>query len=113
LDVDLQAGRELFVPNDYRERAIHLVGGRIMIEDTEFNMFDMVICEETAELKIKAEHDSRLVIFGGEPITHRHVWWNFVSSSREKIEKAKMDWKTGRFDKVPGDHEYIPLPDDH
>jgi redox-sensitive bicupin YhaK (pirin superfamily) len=112
LDVNLSAGKKLVVPVDYRERAIHVVGGKVSISDTDFNMFNMAVCEETAEISIHAVENSRLVIFGGEPIPHRHVWWNFVSSSREKIERAKQDWKAGRFDKVPGEHEFIPLPDD-
>ena len=113
LDVELSAGSELMVPDEYRERAIHVAGGKISINNSEFTMFDMVICEEAADIRIQAVENSRLVIFGGELIPHRHVWWNFVSSSREKIEKAKQDWKAGRFSKVPGEVEFIPLPDDN
>jgi redox-sensitive bicupin YhaK (pirin superfamily) len=53
-----------------------------------------------------------LLLFGGEPLDGlRHLWWNFVSSSRERIEQAKSDWKAGRFAPVPGDAEFIPLPE--
>jgi hypothetical protein len=62
---------------------------------------------------IKAMDPARLLLFGGEAMDARHVWWNFVSSSTERIEQAKADWKAGRFEKVPGDEtEFIPLPED-
>ena len=51
------------------------------------------------------------MIIGGDALGERHIWWNFVSSSKERIERAKLDWRDGRFDKVPGDDEFIPLPD--
>jgi redox-sensitive bicupin YhaK (pirin superfamily) len=53
---------------------------------------------------------SRVMLLGGETLGLRHVWWNFVSSSRKRIERAKQDWKAGRFGRVPGDPEFIPLP---
>ena len=59
---------------------------------------------------LNAERDSRVMVIGGDPLGTRHIWWNFVSSSRDRIEKAKSDWKDGRFDSVPGDNEFIPLP---
>jgi hypothetical protein len=62
---------------------------------------------------IKAMDPARLLLFGGEAMDARHVWWNFVSSSTERIEQAKADWKAGRFEKVPGEEtEFIPLPED-
>ena len=62
---------------------------------------------------LTAEKDSKLMLIGGEPLEgERHMWWNFVSSSSERIEQAKRDWAEGRFSKVPGDEEeYIPLPE--
>jgi redox-sensitive bicupin YhaK (pirin superfamily) len=51
------------------------------------------------------------MVLGGDPVGARHLWWNFVSSSRTRIERAKADWKEGRFDRVPGETEFIPLPD--
>jgi hypothetical protein len=55
--------------------------------------------------------DSRVMVIGGEPVGPRHIWWNFVSSSRERIERAKRDWVSGRIGKVAGDDEFIQLPD--
>ena len=64
------------------------------------------------EITIKALNAARLLLLGGEPLdAPRHVWWNFVSSSRERIEKAKVDWKNKRFASVPGESEFIPLPE--
>ena len=59
----------------------------------------------------QAVEDSTVMLLGGEPIGERHLWWNFVSSSKDRIEKAKADWKEGRFAGVPGDPEFIPLPE--
>ena len=64
------------------------------------------------EIAVKANSPARVLLFGVEPLdAPRHVWWNFVSSSRERIEAAKSDWKAGRFAHVPGDVEFIPLPE--
>jgi redox-sensitive bicupin YhaK (pirin superfamily) len=58
-----------------------------------------------------AEIDSRVMIIGGSALGERHIYWNFVSTTRERIEQAKNDWREKRFDSVPGDDEFIPLPD--
>ena len=67
-----------------------------------------------APISLRAETDARVMLFGGAPLDGpRHIYWNFVSSSKERIEQAKRDWKEGRFPKVPGDEvEFIPLPPD-
>jgi len=62
-------------------------------------------------IKIRAIRDTRVMVIGGEPVGERHIWWNFVAASRARIETAGADWKAGRFDPVPGDDEFIPLPD--
>ena len=68
--------------------------------------------EPGARLRIEAPAAAHLFVFGGEPLdAPRHLWWNFVSSSRERIEQAKTDWTAGRFAMVPGDDEFIPLPE--
>jgi len=64
-----------------------------------------------AEVRLRANGPSRVMVVGGEPLGRRHIWWNFVSSSKERIEQAKRDWTEGRMGKVPGDDEFIPLPD--
>jgi redox-sensitive bicupin YhaK (pirin superfamily) len=73
----------------------------------------MAIFKPEARIVIKAAATAHVVLLGGEPLAEpRHVWWNFVSSSKERIEQAKDDWKSGRFARIPGDdQEFIPLPD--
>ena len=61
--------------------------------------------------RLRASSASRVMLLGGEPVGPRHLWWNFVSSSRERIERAKRDWRNGAFASVPGETEFIPLPD--
>ena len=68
--------------------------------------------ESGGEPLLRARSASRVMLLGGAPLDgHRHVWWNFVSSSRERIERAKADWREGRIGQVPGETEFIPLPD--
>ena len=63
------------------------------------------------DVKIHAQTASRVMVAGGEPMGRRHLWWNFVHSSPERIDAAKRDWRNGRFGGVPGDPEFIPLPE--
>ncbi len=71
----------------------------------------MVVIETGSEIELSAEGDSQALVLGGEPLGKRIVWWNLVSSSRERIEQAKRDWREGRFATVPGETEFIPLPE--
>jgi redox-sensitive bicupin YhaK (pirin superfamily) len=111
LDVDMPAGSSLRVPGEYAERAVHVVTGEIRIRDREIGAYSIAVCHAAADVEIKAMSTSRLILFGGAAISERFVWWNFVSSSRERIEQAKLDWQNGRFGKVPGETEFIPLPE--
>ncbi len=77
---------------------------------TRLPLHAMMIFDGTKGVEVVAEEDSRLVIIGGAPIGKRTVWWNLVSSRKELIEKAKLDWQEGRFPMVPGETEFIPLP---
>ncbi len=73
----------------------------------------MAVLRPRAEAALQAQRPSRVMLLGGAPLGGaRHIWWNFVSSSEERIERAKRDWKEGRFGKIPGDDaEFIPLPE--
>jgi hypothetical protein len=71
----------------------------------------MAVAAPGKAIKIRAIRDTRVMVIGGEPVGERHIWWNFVAASRERIKTAGADWKAGRFDPVPGDDEFIPLPD--
>ncbi len=107
----IPAGLEITIPGDSPELAAYVVSGVVSLSDDEFADGVMLVARQGQPLDIRAVEDSRLMIIGGEPLGERHVWWNFVSSSRERIEQAKDDWREGRFAPVPGDDEFIPLPD--
>lgn len=110
LDVRVPAGCEFALPDGYAERAIYLVDGEIEIARRRFSDSVMAVAASGAQVRMRACRDAHIMVVGGEPIGERHIWWNFVSSSAERIERAKDDWRNGRFDKVPGETEFIPLP---
>ncbi len=109
----LSPGSILPLDPDYDERAIYIVSGKIDIAGDEFGAGQLLVFKPGDRISILAIDQSRVMIVGGEPMDGpRNIWWNFVSSSKERIEQAKHEWKTGRFDTVPGDEsEFIPLPE--
>ncbi len=112
VDVRLGAGKRIGIPASVEERAIHLASGRIKIDGQEHAPGRMLVLAPGAEPVVEALDDARWQLLGGEPIDGpRYIWWNFVSSSRERIEQAKADWDAERFDRVPEESERIPLPD--
>ncbi|MGZ9187700.1 MAG: pirin family protein, partial [Candidatus Binatia bacterium] len=111
-DAALDSGASFLLNNDYDERGIYLLEGDVDIHGQRFAPGRLLVFSSGDEITIKAVSAARFVVFGGEPLDGpRHVWWNFVSSSRERIEQAKSDWQSGRFTPVPGDPEFIPLPE--
>jgi redox-sensitive bicupin YhaK (pirin superfamily) len=110
-DAVCHPGASLSIDNEHEERAIYLLEGNVEIAGQTFEPERLLIFSSGDEITVKAKSAARLLLFGGEPLDGpRYVWWNFVSSSRERIEEAKSDWKAGRFAPVPGDAEFIPLP---
>ncbi|MBN8996728.1 MAG: pirin family protein [Rhizobiales bacterium] len=111
-DVTLEAGALIPLDGTHEERAAYLVSGEVEIAGDRYEAGRLIVFKPGAHLSLKALTPARLVLLGGEPMDGpRHIWWNFVSSSKERIEQAKNDWKTGRFDKVFGDEkDFIPLP---
>ncbi len=111
-DVALDAGARLPVDAGHEERAAFLLDGTIVIAGDRFEAGRLVVFRPGDGLVIEALTPARLMLLGGEAMDGpRHIWWNFVSSSKERIEAAKNDWRLGRFDKVFGDEkEFIPLP---
>ena len=109
----LAPGAILPLDPDYHERAVYIVTGKIDIAGDEFGAGQLLIFKPGDRISILGVDQSRLMLIGGEPMDGpRHIWWNFVSSSKERIDQAKQEWKTGRFDTVPGDDkEFIPLPE--
>jgi redox-sensitive bicupin YhaK (pirin superfamily) len=111
-DAKLQPDASLPIESKYTERALYLLEGNVEIAGQPFEPGRLLVFSSGDEITVKAKSVARLLLFGGEPLDGaRHVWWNFVSSSRERIEQAKADWKTGRFPTVAGDNEFIPLPE--
>ena len=98
--------------DEHPERAIFVVGGEIEIGGTPCRDGDMVVLDEGEAATLTAKGASRAMLLGGAPLDGpRHLWWNFVSSSKERIERAKAEWKAQKFGRVEGDPEFIPLPD--
>jgi len=110
-DVSMPAHSRLTVPNEHEERAVLPITGEIAIGGQTVPSGALLVLRSGA-VTIEALTSARLMLIGGEPLDGpRHMWWNFVSSSKDRIEQAKADWKAGRFAQVPGETEFIPLPD--
>ncbi|RZO78050.1 MAG: pirin family protein [Litorivicinaceae bacterium] len=98
-------------PKDHEERAIFSARGAIEIDGILYPESELLILAPGRGVRVVAPDGAHVLLFGGEPLDGpRHLWWNFVSSSEERIEQAKIDWLDGRFAQVPGDDEFIPLP---
>jgi redox-sensitive bicupin YhaK (pirin superfamily) len=113
VDVTLAAGAALPIDAATEERAIYLISGEVDIAGDRFAPGQLLVLRPGDPITVAAVSDARLVLLGGATMDGpRHIWWNFVSSSQERIEQAKADWKLARFDTVPGDDkEFIPLPE--
>jgi len=113
VDAAMPAGSELPLPDEHEERAAYVVSGAIECGRERAERGRMLVFTPGAAATLRAVSDARVALVGGAPIDgERHLFWNFVSSSRARIEQAKRDWREGRFPKVPGDEqEFIPLPD--
>jgi redox-sensitive bicupin YhaK (pirin superfamily) len=111
-DATLQPGAALSIGPEHEERAVYLVDGRVEIAGQIFEPGRLLVFSPSETIGVKATDAARMLLFGGEPMDGpRYLWWNFVSSSHERIEQAKADWKAGRFAPVPGETEFIPLPE--
>jgi len=108
----IAAGARLPIDDTHEERGVYVVEGAITVNGARFTPGTMAVLAPHAHVSIEAEETSRVMLVGGAKLTgERHIFWNFVSSSPERIEQAKSDWRAGRFPKVPGDEiEFIPLP---
>ena len=112
-DVTLKAGSTLPLDPGHEERAIYVIEGEIDVAGDRFGPQRLLVFRPGDGITIRAVADTHFVIAGGAPMDGpRHIWWNFVSSRKERIEQAKAEWKAGKFDIVPGDtEEFIPLPE--
>ena len=111
LECRFAAGSSLDLPADWDELGAYVVSGDLNIGGQAVAAGTMAVAAPGKGLSIEAKDDSHAMILGGEAFGKRHIWWNFVSSSKARIEQASDDWREGRFDSVPGDDEFIPLPD--
>lgn len=113
VDLRLEPGARLQIPPDAEERAIYVLDGDVEIMGDRFPADRLLAFRPGDEIVVGTQRGAHLMLFGGASLgSRRYIWWNFVSSSRERIEQAKEEWRSGRFDIVPGDaEEFIPLPE--
>jgi redox-sensitive bicupin YhaK (pirin superfamily) len=113
LHLELAAGASLALPSTHPERAAYLVSGAVELEGRSHGAGQMLVFSPEAKPVLTAREPAVLMLLGGEPVGERHIWWNFVSSRKERIEQAKADWAAGRFTLPRSDRaEFIPLPDE-
>ena len=110
VEVRLATGAVVTIPEHAGERALYLISGAIKVQGTTLPLHTMTVVDRSRGIELVAQEEALLVIIGGTPLGKRTVWWNLVASRRELIEKAKQDWQAGRFPRVPGETEFIPLP---
>lgn len=112
-DVSLEAGRVFQVEALYVERALYTISGEIEADGTRFQPGQLIVLRPGEAIDVRAHSNARFMVFGGEPMDgSRYIWWNFVSSRKDRIEQAQEEWRQARFDSVPGDEEeFIPLPE--
>ena len=113
LHVALNAGAKFGLPKEHSERGIYIVKGSVEISGNIYRAGQMVVFTKGVDPTLHAKEVTTLMLLGGEPLGERYIWWNFVSSRKDRIEQAKSDWKEGRIILPPNDnHEFVPLPED-
>jgi len=111
-DVELASGASLDIPPAHEERGVYIVSGALTLDGQRYDEHQLLVLNRGVATSVTAAAPSRLVVLGGAKLDgERHIWWNLVSSSQARIDQAKADWKAGRFAKVPGETEFIPLPE--
>jgi redox-sensitive bicupin YhaK (pirin superfamily) len=113
LHVTLNPGSKFGLPKEHSERGIYIVKGSVEISGTTYPAGRMIVFTKGVDPVLYAKETTTLMLLGGEPLGERYIWWNFVSSKKDRIEQAKADWKEGRIILPPNDnHEFVPLPED-
>jgi redox-sensitive bicupin YhaK (pirin superfamily) len=110
IDFALPPGAAISLPNAAQERALYSIDNAFTLDGEVVPPGVMVVLPEGGEPRLQAEHGARVMLIGGAPLGHRFMWWNFVSSRKERIVQAGDDWAAQRFERVPGETEFIPLP---
>lgn len=109
--LDLEADAELLLDTSHAERALYILDGHAQLDGADLPSRHLVLLDPGSRPRLRASSPLKAMLLGGEPLDgRRHLWWNFVASSRERIEQAKLDWTNGRFGTIPGETEWIPLP---
>ncbi|MFK3649925.1 pirin family protein [Lysobacter enzymogenes] len=110
--IDLDPEAELDIEDSHAERALYILEGQSQLDGADLPEKHLIVLDPGTRPRLRAKTPLKAMLLGGEPLDGpRHLWWNFVSSSRERIEQAKQDWAAGRFGQIPGEHEFIPLPE--
>lgn len=110
--IDLAPDHEVELDAGHRQRALYVLDGEAQLDGADLPARHLVLLDDGVRHRLRARTPVTAMLLGGEPLDGpRHLWWNFVSSSQERIEQAKADWREGRFDKVPEETEFIPLPE--
>jgi len=111
-DVKLPANKSINLPAEGQETGIYVIDGEISLGRKTYSPFNFIYVNANEMVSITANNDANFILIGGKPFdSPRHIWWNFVSNSKQRIDQAKSDWREGKFHKVPNDDEFIPLPD--
>lgn len=111
-DIEMPAGATLRVPAEHPERGVYVASGALRIADQAIAQGSLVVLDAGGACEMHAVAASQVMLLGGAPLDGpRYIWWNFVASSREDIERAKRDWVAQRFGRVPGETDFIPLPE--
>jgi len=111
LELHMPRDASIDLPDHYQELAAYVVDGDVAIDGHSYTSSTLAVACPGKAVRLHAKQPSHVMIIGGDPVGHRHIWWNFVASSRARIDQAKADWRMQKFGKVPGDDEFIPLPE--
>ncbi|HLT31641.1 MAG TPA: pirin family protein [Myxococcaceae bacterium] len=113
VEARLEAGAVLELPAEYDERAVYVLSGEAVAGTTGLKSGDVALLPRRGTVPVVAREDARVILFGGDPLgSPRHIRWNFVSSSKDRLAQAAEDWRQRRFPRIPGEDRYIPLPGD-
>ena len=110
-DAAFSPGGRLMLGAEHPERAAYVAEGTVELEGKAFAAGQLLVFQPGKEVALGAPAGARVLLLGGEPLGRRYLWWNFVASRKARLEQAAADWKAGRFAPVPGETEFIPLPE--
>ena len=110
IDIEAEAGASVALPSEHEERAVYVVSGAIDLDNARYPAGTMAVLAPGVEIAFTTLESTRAMLLGGASVGPRRLEWNFVAGSQTRIETAKADWVAGRFPRVPGEDEFIPLP---